>query len=48
MWTAERSYETADTSAYSISKPFRLSPTESLIASVEDPDGALIELIERK
>jgi len=29
-------------------EPFRLSPTESSIAFVEDPDGALIELIERK
>jgi lactoylglutathione lyase len=28
--------------------PFRLSPTGSLIAFVEDPDGTLIELIERK
>lgn len=27
---------------------FRLSPTGSLIAFVEDPDGTLIELIERK
>jgi len=44
MSTAARFYETADT----FSKPFRLSPTEPLIASVEDPDGALTELIERK
>jgi lactoylglutathione lyase len=29
-------------------EPFRLSPTGSLIAFVEDPDGTLIELIERK
>ena len=29
-------------------KPFKLSPTGSLIAFVEDPDGTLIELIERK
>ena len=28
-------------------EPFRLSPTGSLIAFVEDPDGTLIELIER-
>jgi lactoylglutathione lyase len=29
-------------------EPFRLSPTASLIAFVEDPDGTLIELIEKK
>lgn len=29
-------------------EPYRLSPTGSLIAFVEDPDGTLIELIERK
>ncbi|MCW4046736.1 MAG: VOC family protein [Candidatus Bathyarchaeota archaeon] len=29
-------------------EPFRLSPTGSLIAFVEDPDGTLIELIERQ
>ena len=29
-------------------EPFRLSPTGSLLAFVEDPDGTLIELIERK
>jgi lactoylglutathione lyase len=29
-------------------EPFRLSATGSLIAFVEDPDGTLIELIERK
>jgi len=29
-------------------EPFRLSPTGSLIAFAEDPDGTLIELIERK
>jgi len=29
-------------------EPFRLSPRGSLIAFVEDPDGTLIELIERK
>jgi lactoylglutathione lyase len=29
-------------------EPFRLSPTGLLIAFVEDPDGTLIELIERK
>ena len=29
-------------------KPFKLSSTGSLIAFVEDPDGTLIELIERK
>ncbi len=29
-------------------EPFRLSPPGSLIAFVEDPDGTLIELIERK
>jgi hypothetical protein len=28
-------------------EPFRLSPKGSLIAFVEDPDGTLIELIER-
>ncbi len=28
-------------------EPFRLSPTGSLIAFIEDPDGTLIELIER-
>jgi lactoylglutathione lyase len=29
-------------------EPFQLSPNGSLIAFVEDPDGTLIELIERK
>jgi catechol 2,3-dioxygenase-like lactoylglutathione lyase family enzyme len=29
-------------------KPFRLGPAGPLIAFVEDPDGTLIELIERK
>jgi len=29
-------------------EPFRLNPTGSLLAFVEDPDGTLIELIERK
>lgn len=29
-------------------EPFRLKPGGSLIAFVEDPDGTLIELIERK
>jgi len=29
-------------------EPFRLSPGGSLIAFIEDPDGTLIELIERK
>jgi len=29
-------------------KPFRLSPNGPLIAFIEDPDGTLIELIERK
>jgi lactoylglutathione lyase len=29
-------------------EPFRLEPNGSLIAFVEDPDGTLIELIERK
>ena len=29
-------------------KPFRLKPDGSLIAFIEDPDGTLIELIERK
>ena len=29
-------------------EPFRLGPTGSLIAFIEDPDGTLIELIERK
>ncbi len=29
-------------------EPFRLAPTGSLIAFVEDPDGTLIELIEKK
>jgi len=29
-------------------EPFRLEPSDSLIAFVEDPDGTLIELIERK
>jgi len=29
-------------------EPFRLSPRGSLIAFIEDPDGTLIELIERK
>lgn len=28
-------------------EPFRLSPTGSLIAFIEDPDGTLIELIEK-
>jgi lactoylglutathione lyase len=28
-------------------EPFKLSPTGSLIAFVEDPDGTLIELIEK-
>jgi len=28
-------------------EPFKLSPTGSLIAFVEDPDGTLIELIQR-
>ena len=28
-------------------EPFRLTPTGSLIAFVEDPDGVLIELIDR-
>ena len=28
-------------------EPFRLSPTGSMIAFVEDPDGTLIELIQR-
>ncbi len=28
-------------------EPFRLSPTGSLIAFVEDPDGTLIELVEK-
>jgi lactoylglutathione lyase len=28
--------------------PFRLGPAGSLIAFIEDPDGTLIELIERK
>jgi lactoylglutathione lyase len=28
-------------------EPFRLSPTGSLIAFVEDPDGTLIELIQK-
>jgi catechol 2,3-dioxygenase-like lactoylglutathione lyase family enzyme len=29
-------------------EPFRLDPNGSLIAFVEDPDGTLIELIERE
>jgi len=29
-------------------EPYRLSPTGPLIAFIEDPDGTLIELIERK
>ena len=29
-------------------EPFRLGPTGSLIAFIEDPDGTLIELIERR
>jgi catechol 2,3-dioxygenase-like lactoylglutathione lyase family enzyme len=29
-------------------EPFRLGPAGPLIAFVEDPDGTLIELIERK
>jgi lactoylglutathione lyase len=29
-------------------EPFKLTPTGSFIAFVEDPDGTLIELIERK
>ena len=29
-------------------EPFKLSPTGATIAFVEDPDGTLIELIERK
>jgi len=29
-------------------EPFRLSPTGGLIAFIEDPDGTLIELIERR
>ena len=29
-------------------EPFKLSPTGSLIAFIEDPNGTLIELIERK
>ena len=29
-------------------EPFRLSPQGSLIAFIEDPDGTLIELVERK
>src|SRR3990170_5626309 len=29
-------------------EPFRLGPAGSLIAFIEDPDGTLIELIERK
>jgi len=28
-------------------EPYRLSPTGGLIAFIEDPDGVLIELIER-
>ena len=29
-------------------EPFRLSPTGSLIAFIEDPDGVLIALVERR
>ena len=29
-------------------EPYRLSPTGGLIAFIEDPDGILIELIERR
>ena len=29
-------------------EPFKLNPTSSLIAFVEDPDGTLVELIEKK
>jgi len=29
-------------------EPFKLSPTGPIIAFIEDPDGTLIELIERK
>ena len=29
-------------------EPFKLSPTGPMIAFIEDPDGTLIELIERK
>ena len=29
-------------------EPFRLSPTRPLIAFIEDPDGTLIELLEKK
>jgi len=29
-------------------EPYRLSPKGSLIAFIEDPDGTLIELVERK
>lgn len=29
-------------------EPFKLGPAGSLIAFIEDPDGILIELIERK
>jgi lactoylglutathione lyase len=29
-------------------EPYKLSPTGSFIAFIEDPDGTLIELIERK
>ena len=29
-------------------EPFRLSPTGLLIAFIEDPDGVLIELVERR
>jgi lactoylglutathione lyase len=29
-------------------EPYRLSPTGGLIAFIEDPDGVLIELIERR
>ncbi len=29
-------------------EPYRLSPTGNLLAFVEDPDGTLLELIERK
>jgi catechol 2,3-dioxygenase-like lactoylglutathione lyase family enzyme len=29
-------------------EPFKLGPTGPLIAFIEDPDGTLIELIEKK